>query len=48
MFEDVDITDDEKKPISVIIAGRVIKENLPVTVDSGAETALKANGIYFD
>lgn len=48
VFEDVDITDDEKKPISVIIAGRVIKENLPVTVDSGAETALKANGIYFD
>ena len=42
VFEDVDITDDEKKPISVI------KENLPVTVDSGAETALKANGIYFD
>lgn len=48
VFEDVDITDDEKKPISVIIAGRVIKENLPATVDSGAETALKANGIYFD
>lgn len=48
VFEDVDITDDDKKPISVIVAGRVIKENLPVTVDSGAETALKANGIYFD
>ena len=26
VFEDVDITDDEKKPISVIIAGRVIKQ----------------------
>ena len=48
VFEDVDITDDDKKPISVIVAGRVIKENLPVTVDSDAETALKANGIYFD
>ena len=47
-FEDVDITDDEKKPISVIIAGRVIKENLPVAVDTNAETALKASGIYFD
>ena len=48
MFEDVDITDDEKKPISVIIAGRVIKANLPVAVDTNAETALKASGIYFD
>lgn len=48
VFEDVDITDDDKKPISVIVAGRVIKENLPVTVNSDAETALKANGIYFD
>ena len=48
VFEDVDITDDEKKPISVIIAGRVIKENLPVAVDANAETALKASGIYFD
>ena len=48
VFEDVDITDYDKKPISVIVAGRVIKENLPVTVNSDAETALKANGIYFD
>lgn len=48
VFEDVDITDDAKKPISVIIAGRVIKENLPVAVDTNAETALKASGIYFD
>lgn len=48
VFEDVDITDYDKKPISVIVAGRVIKENLPVAVNSDAETALKANGIYFD
>ena len=48
VFEDVDITDDKKKPISVIIAGRVIKANLPVAVDTNAETALKASGIYFD
>lgn len=48
VFEDVDITDYDKKPISVIVAGRVIKENLPVTLNSDAETALKANGIYFD
>ena len=48
VFEDVDITDYDKKPISVIVAGRVIKENLPVTVNSDAETAIKANGIYFD
>lgn len=48
VFEDVDMTYDEKKPGSVIIAGRVISENLPVTVDSTAKTALEKSGIYFD
>lgn len=48
VFEDVDITDDEKKPISIIIAGRVIENNLPETVNSGAKTALEKSGIHFD
>lgn len=48
VFEDVDMTNDEKRPISVIIAGRVIEANLPVAVDEAAKAALIANGLYFD
>lgn len=48
VFEDVDITNDEKKPISVIVAGRVIEENLPETVNTNAKTPLEKSGIYFD
>lgn len=48
VFEDVDITDDKKRPISVIIAGRVIEDRLPVEVAEGAKTALVASGIHFD
>ncbi|HIW82634.1 MAG TPA: hypothetical protein H9742_14130 [Candidatus Acetatifactor stercoripullorum] len=47
VFETIDVTDDEKRPGSVIVAGRIIKANLPVTLDGGAETALKALGIVF-
>lgn len=48
VFEDVDITDDEKRPISVIIAGRVIEDRLPVEVAEEAKSALVASGIHFD
>ena len=48
VFEDVDITNDEKKPISVIVAGRVIEKNLPETVNENAKTLLEKSGIHFD
>ena len=48
VFEDVDMTNDEKRPISVIIAGRVIEANLPLAVNEAAKTALIANGLHFD
>lgn len=48
VFEDVDITNDTERPISVIIAGRVIEDNLPVAVAEEAKTALQASGIHFD
>lgn len=48
VFEDVDMTYDEKRPISVIIAGRVIEANLPVALNSAAKSALVANGLHFD
>ena len=47
VFEDVDMTDDAKRPISVIVAGRVLKNRLPETVDTTAESELKALGIVF-
>ena len=47
VFEDVDMTDDEKRPISVIVAGRILKKRLPVSVDGTAETELKELGIVF-
>ena len=48
VFEDVEMTNDEKRPISVIIAGRVIEANLPVAVNEAAKSALVANGLHFD
>lgn len=48
VFEDVDMTNDTKRPGSVIIAGRVIEDNLPVTVATDAKTALEKSGIHFD
>lgn len=47
VFEDVDMTYDEKRPISVIVAGRVLEARLPETVDSTAKTELQASGIVF-
>lgn len=47
VFEDVDMTDDAKRPISVIVAGRVLEKRLPVTVDETAKTELTAQGIVF-
>lgn len=48
VFEDVDMTYDKKRPGSVIIGGRVIEDNLPVSVDAEAKTALEKSGIHFD
>lgn len=47
VFEDVDMTDDAKRPISVIVAGRVLEKRLPVKVDEAAKTDLTAQGIVF-
>ena len=47
VFEDVDMTDDAKRPISVIVAGRVLEKRLPVTVDETVKTELTAQGIIF-
>lgn len=47
VFEDVDMTDDEKRPISVIVAGRVLEKRLPVSVDPTAKTELEKAGIVF-
>lgn len=47
VFEDVDMTDDAKRPISVIVAGRVLEKRLPVTVNEAAKTELTAQGIIF-
>lgn len=47
VFEDVDMTDDAKRPISVIVAGRVLEKRLPVIVDETTKTKLTAQGIVF-
>ena len=47
VFEDVDMTDDTKRPISVIVAGRVLEKRLPVTVETTAKTELEKAGIVF-
>lgn len=47
VFETIDVTDDEKRPGSVIVAGRIIKANLPETIETDAENALKAIGFVF-
>lgn len=46
VFEDVDMTDDTKRPISVIVAGRVLEKRLPV-IDTTAKTELEKAGIVF-
>lgn len=47
VFETVDMTDDEKRPISVITAGRIYENRLTDSVDESAKTALQASGIVF-
>ena len=47
VFETIDVTDDEKRPGSVIVSGRIIKDNLPAKLEEAAETALKAIGLVF-
>lgn len=47
VFEDVDMTDDAKRPISVIVAGRVLEKRLPVTVNTTAKAELEKAGIVF-
>ena len=47
VFEDVDMTDDAKRPISVIVAGRVLEKRLPKPVDGTAKTELQGKGIVF-
>lgn len=46
VFEDVDMDGDSKKPISIIVAGRIIENNLPEAVESAAKAPLSASGIY--
>lgn len=48
VFEDVIITDDAKRPLSIIVAGRILEANLPAEVASAAKTALAASGIVFE
>lgn len=47
VFEEVDMTDDVKRPISVIVAGRVLEKRLPAVVDTTAKTELEKAGIVF-
>lgn len=39
-FEDVDMSNDTKRPISIIVAGRIIEDNLPASVESTAKAVL--------
>ena len=48
VFEDVDMTDDTARPGSVIIAGRVIEDRLPVELAEEAKAKLIENGLHFD
>lgn len=45
LIQDVDMTDDEKRPEGVYVAGRMLEKRLPQTVTAEAKTALK--GITF-
>lgn len=47
VFETVDMTDDEKRTISVITAGHIYENRLAATLDSTAKTELEAIGITF-
>ena len=41
------VFEDTKRPISVIVSGRVLEKRLPVTVDTTAKTELEKSGIFF-
>lgn len=47
VFETVDMTDDEKRPASVIKAGRIYGNRLKTALSSEAKTALAAKGFVF-
>lgn len=47
VFEEVDMTDDVKRPISVIVAGRVLENRLSAKVDATTKTKLEKAGIVF-
>ena len=47
VFEDVDMTYDDKRPISVIVAGRIFKDRLPVALDATAQGELEKIGFVF-
>lgn len=44
VFETVDMTDDEKRPASVIKAGRIYGNRLKTALSAAAKTALEAKG----
>lgn len=48
VFEDIDVTDDAVRPASIIIAGRILLNRLPVEPAAAAVTAMTANGLHFD
>lgn len=47
VFETVDMTDDEKRPASVITAGRIYTNRLKATLAAEAKSALEASGFVF-
>lgn len=47
VFETVDMTDDTKRPASVIKAGRIYSARLKVAIDTAAKTALEKKGFVF-
>lgn len=46
LFEDVEVTSNDDVG-ALIVRGDILKDALPETLDSGAETALKALGFRF-
>lgn len=47
VFETVDITDDKKRPASVIKAGRIYSNRLKSALNTAAKTALEKSGFVF-
>lgn len=42
LIQDVDMTDDEKRPEGVYVAGRMLEKRLPQTVTAEAKAALES------